>query len=217
MEDYVKTEIIERTLQRVYSVTLKEDNGDPETSRIGGKFSWPVKKPFPEGMIFLAQINFAEVPNSKILPTSGLLQFFISDMDDESGLVVFHEVPDAFEVRETEVENTPIIKPAVMEFKPHMEAMSYTDYRFPTDDESAWDMEEFQGGGTKLLGYPFFCQGDPREYREDLRKYDTLLFQLDSEEDYTMWGDVGVANFFINGDDLRRNDFSDVYFTWDCM
>ena len=39
---------------------------------------------------------------------------------------------------------------------------------------------------------------------------------LDSYTDIVMWGDVGVANFFIKKEDLERMDFSDVFYTWDC-
>jgi uncharacterized protein YwqG len=42
-----------------------------------------------------------------------------------------------------------------------------------------------------------------------------LLLQLDSDEEM-MWGDSGIANFFIDPDDLRRGDFSRVAYHWDC-
>ena len=70
---------------------------------------------------------------------------------------------------------------------------------------------------SQLLGYPFFTQED---VREEGSRYDTLLFQLDSEtvdeEEITMWGDCGVGNFFINAEDLKRLDFSNVLYNWDC-
>jgi len=31
-----------------------------------------------------------------------------------------------------------------------------------------------------------------------------------------MWGDAGVANFFINSADLINKDFSRVMYNWDC-
>ncbi len=75
--------------------------------------------------------------------------------------------------------------------------------------------------GHWLLGYPYFTQGDPRDYKEELRKYDTLLFQLDSEfsdeSGYEIiWGDSGVANFFISKEALKCGDFSQIMYTWDC-
>ena len=70
---------------------------------------------------------------------------------------------------------------------------------------------------SQLLGHPFFTQED---VREEGSRYDTLLFQLDSEtvdeEEITMWGDCGVGNFFINAEDLQRLDFSNVLYNWDC-
>lgn len=65
--------------------------------------------------------------------------------------------------------------------------------------------------GHKILGYPSFTQQDPRNEDE----YQTLLLQIDSQDDI-MWGDSGVANFFINEKDLRKLDFSNVMYTWDC-
>lgn len=89
-------------------------------------------------------------------------------------------------------------------------------------DEDAYDklMEEISNSGHWLLGYPYFTQSDPREYEEKYRVYDTLLFQMDSDyinnEDYVLWGDCGVGNFFINGEDLKKRDFSKVLYNWDC-
>ena len=31
-----------------------------------------------------------------------------------------------------------------------------------------------------------------------------------------MWGDMGIANFFINKEDLSKLDFSNVFYNWDC-
>lgn len=73
----------------------------------------------------------------------------------------------------------------------------------------------------KMFGYPFFTQDDPRTNVESIEKYDTLLFQLDSEygndkpEIYI--GDSGVINFFINSKDLENLNFDDVLYNWDCM
>lgn len=220
MEKFIKEEIIEQTLIRSYGISLTDDNGDPYTSRVGGKFLWPKNRPFPEQMLFLAQINLEELTNNNALPEKGLLQFFIKD-DEYMGLnggqmVILHDISDKFDICEMFVDNTPILKPAVMKISAYMEAMSYSDYRFPSDDEEIYDIEEFQGWGTKILGYPFFTQYDPREYDEKKRKYDKLLFQLDSEDDFVMWGDSGTGNFFINGEALKKGDFSDVLFNWDC-
>ncbi|MBO9572552.1 MAG: DUF1963 domain-containing protein [Chitinophagaceae bacterium] len=74
--------------------------------------------------------------------------------------------------------------------------------------------EHFSNNGHKIGGYAFFTQEDPRFYDSTLEDY-ILLFQMDSE-DGIMWGDSGVANFFIHPDDLKKKDFSKVVYNWDC-
>ena len=79
----------------------------------------------------------------------------------------------------------------------------------------------FVGGGSRISGYPAFVQEDRRRHIEQLRKYDTLLLQIDSEIDFNpdeagiSWGDGGAANFFINLEDLKRLNFQNVFYTWD--
>jgi len=79
-------------------------------------------------------------------------------------------------------------------------------------EESAFD--DFSINGHKIGGYAYFTQNDPRGYKDQFKGY-ILLFQLDSD-DHIMWGDVGVANFFIHPDDLAKKDFSKVMYNWDC-
>ena len=74
----------------------------------------------------------------------------------------------------------------------------------------------------KIFGIPLFTQSDPRDTDELQKKYDTLLFQLDSEYDNEedgydiLIGDAGVINFFINHEDLEKLNFEDVLYNWDC-
>ena len=71
-------------------------------------------------------------------------------------------------------------------------------------------------------GFAFFTQDDPREYNEEYKKFDTVLFQLNSEfdENTRNWkvciGDAGVINFFINRENLKNKDFSEILYNWDC-
>lgn len=75
--------------------------------------------------------------------------------------------------------------------------------------------------GHQLLGYPCFTDGDFREYSkiENIEQYQ-LLLQLDSDQsllDYrVIWGDCGVAQFFIHPDDLKNRDFSNIMYDWYC-
>lgn len=96
-------------------------------------------------------------------------------------------------------------------------------------DEPLFDalMETRELNGTRMGGYPYFTQDDPRGWSQtDGKKdaYTVLLFQSDSENGgdpanwkYDVcWGDAGVANFFITPEDLAKRDFSKVIYTWDC-
>ena len=85
---------------------------------------------------------------------------------------------------------------------------------FGEDQYALLEEEYFYSENSQLLGHPFFTQED---VREEGSRYNTLLFQLDSETvDIVMWGDMGVGNFFINAEDLKRLDFSNVLYNWDC-
>ncbi|GIN89811.1 hypothetical protein J6TS1_37630 [Siminovitchia terrae] len=126
----------------------------------------------------------------------------------------------------------PIEKECALTFKRSEEIMSANDYRFNAltklnvllekEDYDQYDeiMDQYyelaSGQGSKIGGYPFFTQEDPRAYG-DYPSYDTLLLQIDTDDDLDiMWGDGGVANFFISSDDLKKRDFSKVLYNWDC-
>lgn len=71
----------------------------------------------------------------------------------------------------------------------------------------------------KILGYPDFIQDDPRKNApKDLQEY-ILLFQLSSKKfknSELNWGKEGIARWFIHPKDLKKGDFSKVWYTWDC-
>ncbi len=78
-------------------------------------------------------------------------------------------------------------------------------------------LEDFFDGSenSRIGGWAFFTQDDVH-YREDCRDYEVLLFQMDSTESQEiLWGDCGIANFFITKSDLKKRDFSKVLYNWD--
>lgn len=101
-----------------------------------------------------------------------------------------------------------------------MDLKNQSLYKFLSEEDFNKVDELNDNTGHWLYAYSYFTQTDPREYGEKYRYYDTLLFQMDSDyinsEDYILWGDCGVANFFINGEDLKNKDFSKVLYNWDC-
>ncbi|MET4561904.1 YwqG family protein [Lysinibacillus parviboronicapiens] len=121
----------------------------------------------------------------------------------------------------------PVEKEMALSFETGYEPLSANDFRSNTqyativnDIEDNDDVEDefyetLDSTGHKIGGYPFFTQEDPRAYG-DYTDSLILLLQVDSEGDHIMWGDVGVGNFFITEDELKRKDFSNVLYNWDC-
>jgi uncharacterized protein YwqG len=128
-------------------------------------------------------------------------------------------------------ENSPVYKPHRLIFTKKMDYIGMNDYRCNSHNFSVdnW-INEYTGktnskledlsyklfatNGHKVGGYAYFTQTYPREY--DKKGQNTiLLFQMDSDDEI-MWGDVGVANFFITANDLINKDFSKVMYNWDC-
>ena len=244
-------------------------------SKFGGYPYWKKGAEFPTDengrkMILLAQLNFERMylGNLPDFPTTGILQFFISPYDDESGFdynnplsqknwrVVYHKkignalnveklkamgVKTAEDFRDTDgvylpfydtfelddSEDTDYINPCCEErferlvrdvikdlgLKEPEESTSVDEIFDKKVYEEYWN--ECNEGGHKVGGYPMFCQGDARDRSDELKDHDVLLLQIDTDEGI-MWGDSGVANFFIKREDLRNLDFSNVFYTWDC-
>ena len=80
----------------------------------------------------------------------------------------------------------------------------------------------FNGVDHAIGAYPTFTQWDPRN-PEEKDAYGITLLQVeshwgnDSNSSGIMWGDSGVANFFINKEKLKHLNFEDVLFNWDCL
>lgn len=80
----------------------------------------------------------------------------------------------------------------------------------------------FTGVNHAIGAYPTFTQWDPRNPDEP-NAYGITLLQVDSQWESNsnsaqiMWGDCGVANFFINKEKLENLEFEDVLFNWDCF
>ena len=178
-----------------------------------------------EGRLLITEINQEELPDKCQLKGKGFLQFYIDAGLDISNIISpekgncivrlsdkpFNE-DDAFELE------APVEKATQIVFSEGEESISPSDIgvtKYMPQDE-AFDAGDAmnQGSGSKLFGWPFFTQQDPREKDS---KYDTLLLQLDSDSDHIVWGDMGVGNFFINSKKLEKKDFSDVLFYWDCF
>lgn len=90
-----------------------------------------------------------------------------------------------------------------------------SSFEYFSEEEYDYLADIIDTTGHKVLGYPHFTQDDPR-FRDNYKRYDTLLLQIDSGDYDIMWGNYGVANFFINSKDLKNKDFSKILYNWDC-
>ncbi|MCU5733554.1 YwqG family protein [Bacillus pacificus] len=133
-----------------------------------------------------------------------------------------------------ELEDFIIPEAAKLKFELDYQPVTSGDYRFEkifsedidweeiVDEENNTELGELyddlcKDQGHKIGGYPFFTQTDPREWEEKYQQHDILLLQIDTDDSLNiMWGDSGVANFFIKKEDLLNLDFSNVIYNWDC-
>lgn len=133
-----------------------------------------------------------------------------------------------------ELEDFIIPEAAKLQFELDYQPITSRDYRFEkmfsedidweeiVDEENNTELGELYDDlckdfGHKIGGYPFFTQTDPREWEEKYQQHDILLLQIDTDDSLNiMWGDSGVANFFIKKEDLLNLNFSNVIYNWDC-
>lgn len=131
----------------------------------------------------------------------------------------------------------------VLEFVSKKEGIAYTDYRYndmfvekwnqylPDEPISMiWEIKDneiidmiwakYHTDVHKIGGYAFFMQEDPRGFENS--EYEILLLQIASDFDKNtkkyrvIWGDCGVAGFFIKPEKLAELDFSNTLYNWDC-
>lgn len=261
--------VIERELESVRqkikdfeleSIRVVPKNDSPKnlwSSKFGGTPYWPKVKEYPldgkgRPLLLLAQFNLEEIPTINGFPSSGILQFLISQ-NNSWGLeypnkkrslidiinapkeykVVFHEkvsnnqneifTSSPYKLKK---KSLPFNGEYSLSFEKVMDRLSPSDYRFENIIKNFDDLdevtidelfEELDSSGCKLGGYAHFTQEDPRGY-SNIGDW-VLLFQMDSishDGVDIMWGDAGVANFFIRPENLIKLDFNHILYNWDC-
>jgi len=180
-------------------------------------------------------------------PTTGILQFFCPYEDDMLGLtfegynpecysylVIYHEntekIPSDSEFLvkissnneympfEHELSLSFELKNEYLSLSDDYHVRKFYDFSEPLNDEEIDEFfESIDNTGSKIGGYAYFTQDDPRTYQKIFKPDDDwiLLLQIDSD-DNLMWGDSGVANWFIKKQDLINKNFKNVFYTWDC-
>ena len=196
-------------------------------------------------LFLLAQINFTEVPALAGFPTQGILQLYAADdpmygldLDDPFDqsnfrVIYFAEVDEKKAAEDLEIpdfDNFPILESHALRFELQSAPVSPNDRAF--DEYFGTPAFEFfdrfgndkvevrrayarlaQGNGHKLGGYAHLMQEDPRLVQDF--EESKLLLQIDSDHKNILWGDAGIANFFIHPEDLEDLVFTEVLYNWD--
>lgn len=140
------------------------------------------------------------------------LSFKLTDGYFSDSSVDFSEIVDR-EMKKFHIENKEKYK-EILKVYDNKEYLSYWDIWDILEEDKEIGKKLFEAG-HKIGGYPNFTQSDVRKIGD----YEILLLQIDSEgteKNEIMWGDCGIANFFIREKDLKELNFEKVIYNWDC-
>lgn len=228
-----------------------EPPASPVASRLGGPAFLPESVDWPSGAdgkahIFLAQINFAEMPRLPDYPESGLLSVFVADDDvwganfddGERGDFVVMYFPDVtapgrLVSRPGGAAATSPFMIADVESRGRALRFGDTGATPPSGSDwriearwPAWWTRKGDERFVKMLepddasrGSFAYVGGQPRFTQSDPRGEGNPFDRVllqVGSDDNVMWGDVGEAVFMIRRQDLLSRNFSRVLFSWDC-
>lgn len=197
--------------------------GKKANSKLGGlpnlreDVSWPCNDD-GKAMVFVAQIDLAEVPrikNCPAFPKSGAVLFFYDpeyymNLDKSFGKTVY--VPNLSKEEYSAPESIDMAFLTKTEKQIGFEAIS--SIQNTSFDEALNEIPSHQ-----LFGYPIIIQdGDMREECVEhcggnIEDW-ILLLQLDEDSELPMiWGDAGCAYYWIRKQDLAIRNFSNTYMT----
>ena len=132
---------------------------------------------------------------------------YFSDSNDD-----FREIINE-EMKKFHIENKEKYK-EILKVYDDKEYLSYWNIWDILEEDKEIGKKLFEAG-HKIGGFPNFTQSDVREIGD----YEILLLQIDSEgteKNEIMWGDCGIANFFIREKDLKELNFDKAIYNWDC-
>lgn len=229
--------------------------GPPSTradeSRLGGWPGWPEGEALPEDtsgrpMLFLCQINFAEMPPLEPFPADGLMQVFVASDDlygcafpslDRQGFTVLYRPDpaglttiDPYAGGEPELtvlqgdlhrQGRPIAfeRQEMVPPPAHYLIAAQIDAMWRQDKSADYDRIDEYCDGHK--GPEMYLGGYPRFVQSDIRTPDHLadydqVVMQFGAPDGMMWGDVGEACFLMRRQDLKNRAFETAIYNWDC-
>ena len=230
--------LIKGTFRYSNEISFKREETKPYDSKLGGCPYLENSKDYPidedgKPMLFLAQINLAELENLDELPEKGLLQFFVAN-DDMYGLedpilvryIENYEENEERLVKKHPYENEeynwslPFLHSGKMYFKSREMPMSSSLDLFQETFVNKLSEVEYEklsddcySSDSRIGGYPYFVQNDDIGFGDG----DFLLLQLDIDDECgIMFGDSGNCVFSIPKDALKNGGFSKVVYDWQC-
>ncbi len=232
-------EYLRSTEKQVLEITFECGETLPWESKIGGCPYLTSEADYPRDkdgrpMMFLAQINLDDMPHLEDYPEHGLLQFYVGDDDNYGGdspcrvIYIPEYEKDASKLlsknpfEDGYMGMPPFECEGKMTFAPKTmfictECQEFQDkFRQKVSDE-IWDVltEVCYPEGSLVGGYPLFVQQAPEYY--DSGEYDTLLLQLDCDDECgIMFGDAGSCFFLIPKENLKKRNFDNVEYGWQC-
>ena len=233
-EEYLKS-----TEKAAVDIKFKCMETLPWDSKCGGCPYLEKEEDYPrdkngDPMMFLAQINFDDMPPLEGFPEHGLLQFYFGD-DDNFGLDSPCKVVYIPEYKKDEdallsenpfeddyVGETPFYDEGKMKFKSttmpiSADCRAFRDKFFGNVTNSEMDKlcKICCAEGSHIGGYPLFVQCSLPCY--DDGKIDVVLLQLDCDDECGIeFGDSGNCVFLISKEDLKARNFDNVVFDWQC-
>lgn len=251
---------IEALIQKIESMraplmACRPRVGTPSTradeSRLGGWPGWPEGEGLPKDssgrpMLFLCQINFAEMPPFDPFPTDGLMQIFVTadDMygcafpsENQQGFTVVYRAetadlvtvdPYAGEGPEFSVFSPDLHRSGwALAFEPGFMLPTLEHYLIAAKLEAMWqqmsdaDIDRIDEFCRDRNGPDMYLGGHPRFVQYDVRAPDRLADQDQvimqfGAPDGMMWGDLGEACFLMRREDLKNLAFDKAIYNWDC-
>ena len=244
MKKIVKPRLLLKAINKDYN-----EYDHIKSSKIGGIPYWPKSRDINElkekEYCLIAQINLDEIDDqlllsiSKYYPTTGILQFFMNNCDEDYVFrtkVVYHNNYEEEHYIENEYgeflinitkdmdnSNLPIQRNVLLSFK-----KASPDVFYIAEKESEYDKAEDKNNKmieeqlvvSKLGGIPFIGQdGLSQEDFEDECEEISLLYlcyDCDYEDLEIHWGGDGEGSFLIKEKDLKNKNFEEVELNWSC-
>jgi uncharacterized protein YwqG len=202
------------------AISIGGPTDDARASKLGGIPYRPTRGRHDQllardATVFIAQLRCDELPPALHdhygFPREGLLQFWIGKRDlidgvgersDGSVCLYYPRCDDpqlAGWAPSFDTEHSPLEAPGIgkqLLLEANTETMPSNGY---------------DAAGHKVAGYCAFTQDDPRSTDDPM----VSLLQLDSDA-AIMWGDTGIAHWFLREAELRSYAFSKTRFYWDC-